>query len=85
MHLHYQLLKTLNMQLVVYLTDNGWVAHSGAGTNPIQVNANSLTYPGYINSGLGKSVTLNGIRLKMIIEHLIVFILVVFMLHLWLM
>jgi len=42
------------------LTDNGWVAHSGAGTNPIQVNDSALTYPDYVNSGLGKSVTLNG-------------------------
>ncbi|MBT8380856.1 MAG: T9SS type A sorting domain-containing protein [Ignavibacteria bacterium] len=40
------------------LTDNGWVAHSGAGNSPIQVNASPLTYSGYINSGLGKSVTL---------------------------
>jgi hypothetical protein len=40
------------------LTDNGWVAHSGAGTNPIMVNATPLSYTGYINSGLGKSVSL---------------------------
>ena len=42
------------------LTDNGWLAHSGAGTNPIIVQDNALIYPDYINSGLGKSVTLNG-------------------------
>jgi hypothetical protein len=42
------------------LTDDGWVAHSGAGQNPIMVSAGSLTYTGYINSGLGKSATLNG-------------------------
>ncbi len=42
-----------------YLTDNGWVAHSGAGDSPIQVNASPLSYPGYINSGIGKSVTVN--------------------------
>ena len=41
------------------LTDNGWVAHSSGGTNPITVNATPLTYTGYINSGIGKSVTLN--------------------------
>ena len=41
-----------------FLTDNGWVAHSGAGTNPILVNATPLSYAGYINSGLGKSVTM---------------------------
>ena len=40
------------------LTTNGWIAHSGAGTNPIQVNATPLTYTGYSESGVGKSVTL---------------------------
>ena len=40
------------------LTDNGWIAHSGAGTNPIQVIDTALTYTGYINSGLGKSVSM---------------------------
>ena len=42
------------------LTDDGWVAHSSAGFVPIMVNDNALTYPDYVNSGLGKSVTLNG-------------------------
>ena len=41
-----------------FLTDNGWLAHSGAGTNPIPVNDSPLSYPGYLNSGLGKSVTM---------------------------
>ncbi len=41
-----------------YLTDNGWVAHSGAGGFPIDVNDSPLTYGGYLNSGVGKSVTL---------------------------
>ena len=41
------------------LTNNGWVAHSSGGINPITVNASPLTYTGYINSGIGKSVTLN--------------------------
>jgi hypothetical protein len=40
------------------LTDNGWVAHSGGITNPIQVNDTALTYSGYLNSGLGKSVSM---------------------------
>ncbi len=40
------------------LTSNGWIAHSGAGTNPIQVNASPLTYSGYPASGVGKSVSL---------------------------
>jgi hypothetical protein len=41
------------------LTANGYIAHSSAGTNPIVVAASPLTYSGYLNSGLGKSVTLN--------------------------
>ena len=40
------------------LTSNGWVAHSGAGTNPILVNDTPLSYPGYLNSGIGKSVSM---------------------------
>ena len=40
------------------LTSNGWIAHSGAGTNPILVNDTPLSYTGYLNSGLGKSVTM---------------------------
>ncbi|QQS35313.1 MAG: T9SS type A sorting domain-containing protein [Ignavibacteriales bacterium] len=40
------------------LTDNGWIAHSGAGNLPIMVNSSPLTYSGYVNSGLGKSVAL---------------------------
>ena len=40
------------------LTDNGWLAHNAGGTNPIKVIATTLTYTGYINSGLGKSVAL---------------------------
>ncbi|MBK9099340.1 MAG: T9SS type A sorting domain-containing protein [bacterium] len=41
-----------------FLTDNGWLAHSGVGTNPIPVNDSPLSYSGYINSGLGKSVAM---------------------------
>ena len=41
------------------ITDNGWVAHSGAGNFPIKVNASPLTYSGYVNSGIGKSVSLS--------------------------
>ncbi len=41
-----------------FLTDNGWLAHNAAGTNPIPVNDSPLSYPGYINSGLGKSVSM---------------------------
>ncbi len=40
------------------LTANNWTAHSGTGTNSIAVNADPLTYTGYIHSGVGKSVTM---------------------------
>ncbi|MDI6767395.1 MAG: T9SS type A sorting domain-containing protein [Bacteroidota bacterium] len=39
------------------LTAHGWSLHSGV-PNPILVNANPLTYAGYVHSGVGKSVTL---------------------------
>ena len=40
------------------LTDNGWIAHSGVGTNPIQVADTTLTYTDYVNSGTGNAVTM---------------------------
>ncbi len=40
------------------LTANGWTAHSGAGTNAITVTAPSITYPGYLSSGIGNEVSL---------------------------
>jgi hypothetical protein len=40
------------------LTNNGWTAHSGAGTNPITVSSPGLTYPGYLGSGIGNAVTM---------------------------
>ncbi len=39
------------------LVSNGWVAHSGAGTNSITVSSGALTYPGYSESGVGNKVT----------------------------
>ncbi len=35
------------------LTNYGWTAHSGAGTNPITINAFGLEFPGYPSSGIG--------------------------------
>ena len=40
------------------LVDYCWGAHSGAGTNSISVTAGSITYPGYLSSGIGNQVTL---------------------------
>jgi PKD repeat protein len=40
------------------LTANGWTAHSGAGTNAIATTAPSITYSGYLSSGVGNEVAL---------------------------
>jgi hypothetical protein len=40
------------------LTNNGWSAHSGAGTNPIAINNFGLSYTGYVSSNIGNSVLL---------------------------
>ncbi len=37
------------------ITNNGWSAHSGSGTQPITVNNGGLTYAGYIDSGIGNA------------------------------
>ena len=36
------------------LTNNGWSAHNGSGTNPINTT-NGLTYAGYASSGIGNA------------------------------
>ncbi len=41
------------------LTDNGWTAHSGSGTNPITVNSGGLTFSGYSSSGIGNAALVN--------------------------
>uniref|UniRef100_A0A832DJG4 T9SS type A sorting domain-containing protein n=1 Tax=Ignavibacterium album TaxID=591197 RepID=A0A832DJG4_9BACT len=40
------------------LTQNGWVAHSGSGTNSITVVDTNLSYTGYQNSNIGKAAYL---------------------------
>ncbi len=35
-----------------------WSAHSGVGSNPFTVSAPTITYPGYLGSGIGNEVTL---------------------------
>ncbi len=41
------------------LTANGWTAHSGAGTAPIQVVSPGLVYSGYMGSGVGLAAGVN--------------------------
>lgn len=38
------------------LTDNGWTAHSGAGTNALAVVSPGLTYANFSGSGIGNAV-----------------------------
>ena len=40
------------------LTANGWTAHSGAGTNSVATTATSISYTGYLSSGIGEEVSL---------------------------
>ncbi|MBI2419722.1 MAG: hypothetical protein HYV28_17805 [Ignavibacteriales bacterium] len=40
------------------LTANGYLGHSGAGTNAQTVVTGSLTYTGYAASGIGNSIKL---------------------------
>ncbi len=40
------------------LTSNGWTAHSGAGTQAIDVT-DGLTFPGYLSSGIGGAANLD--------------------------
>ena len=40
------------------LTAKGWTAHSGAGTNSEAVLTSTITYPGYLSSGLGGETAL---------------------------
>lgn len=40
------------------LTNAGWAAHSGAGTNPITITSPGLSYTGYASSNIGNAITL---------------------------
>jgi hypothetical protein len=42
------------------ITAHGWSAHSGT-TDPITVNNGGLTFPGYIDSGLGNAALVDGL------------------------
>lgn len=42
------------------LTSNGWVAHSGGGTNAIATTT-GLTYPGLVGSGVGNAALVNNL------------------------
>lgn len=42
------------------LTSNGWLAHSGAGTNPIATTS-GLSFNGYTGSGIGNAVQISNL------------------------
>ncbi len=50
-----------------YLTNNGWVAHSSAGLNPVLLVNPGLSYPSYISSNSGAS---NAVRISSLGEDL---------------
>lgn len=52
------LVENFNYSVGSLLTDNGYTAHSGAGTNSISVIAGNLIYPNYPSSGQGNSIRL---------------------------
>lgn len=37
---------------------NGWTAHSGGGTNPITISSPTISYSGYLSSGVGNEITM---------------------------
>lgn len=41
------------------LTANGWTAHSGGGTQPIDVVVPGLSFTGYVGSGIGGAAFLD--------------------------
>ncbi len=53
-----QVLYTQDMNFTGALTANGWVAHSGAATNPISTTA-GLSYSGHAGSGVGNAALVN--------------------------
>ncbi len=52
------LTEDFNYTVGALLNANGWSAHSGAGTNSEAVTTSSISYAGYIGSGVGNEVTL---------------------------
>lgn len=55
-----QVLLTEDFDFNGNLTDNGWTAHSSAGTNPLQTTE-GLIYTGYPNSGIGNAVLIGNL------------------------
>ncbi|MCW5961955.1 MAG: VCBS repeat-containing protein [Pyrinomonadaceae bacterium] len=52
------LVEDFNYTAGALLVDNGWSAHSGAGTNSIAVTSPGLTLTGYPGSGVGNAASL---------------------------
>ena len=52
------LIENFEYTLGSLLTDNGWVALSGAGNVPLTVTSPGLTYPDYLGSGIGLATTI---------------------------
>lgn len=52
------LVENFDLTAGALLTNNGWSAHSGGGTNAIQVVAPGLEFSGYLGSGIGNAAGL---------------------------
>jgi hypothetical protein len=52
------LIEDFNYANAQVLTSNNWTAHSGTGSNTITTSTGTITYPGYLSSGIGNEVTL---------------------------
>ena len=52
------LVEDFNYTVGTAITANGWASHSSGGTNPIMVTTSSITYPGYLSSGLGAEISM---------------------------
>ena len=53
------LVENFNYPAGSLLTANGWIAHSGSGTNPVKVHTSGLSYTGYPSSNIGLSAIIN--------------------------
>jgi hypothetical protein len=53
------LVEDFNYSVGTYLNANGWNAHSGTGTTPIQVVSPGLTYTDYVGAGIGYAAGVN--------------------------
>ena len=52
------LIEDFNYPNSAALTSNNWTEHSGSGVNPISTATGSITFSGYLSSGIGNEISL---------------------------